>query len=287
MFQIKKIVKFLWEEFIYGGHLLSLGAVSIVFTSAILLDINITWDCLAIVYLAIYSIYLYNRFEEIEKDFLTNPERTVHIRKYYKKIPLIIVCAIIILIGLLLYFGNTKILFFSIFLLIIGFLYGAFFKKITKKIIGFKNFFVALMWASLILFLAFYYSYDISNLSLLLILIFIFLRCFMGTSFYDIKDIQIDKKEKLLNLSTILKRKTFFLLLILINILSSVPILIGIYFGLLPFFSITLFFVVLTSFYFLKIIKNKEKNIAYLSEIFIGSEKISWSFFILLGKFLL
>jgi 4-hydroxybenzoate polyprenyltransferase len=283
--QIKKFAKFLWNEFVYGGHLLSLGAVSIVFTSAILLDIKITWDCLAIVYLAIYSAYLYNRFEEIEKDFLTNTERTVHIRKYYKKIPLIIVCSVATLIGLLLYFGNTKILFFSIFLLSMGFLYSIFFKKITKKIIGFKNFFVALMWASLILFLAFYYLYDISNLSLSLLFIFVFLRCFMGTSLYDVKDIEIDKKENLLNLSIILKQKTLFPLLNLINILSLLPILIGIYFNLFPFFSITLFFIILIAFYSLKIIKNKEKNIAYLSEILLGTEKIFWSFFILLGKF--
>mgnify|MGYP001562821980 CR=1 FL=1 len=71
---IEKILKTIWKEFVYGGHLLSLGAASIVFTSAILLEIKITWDCLLVVYLGAQIIYLYNRYKEFKKDSLTNPE---------------------------------------------------------------------------------------------------------------------------------------------------------------------------------------------------------------------
>lgn len=286
MLQIKKIAKLLWDELIYGGHLLSLGAVSAIFTSAILLDIKITWDCLAVVYLGTHSIYLYDRYKELKKDRLTNPERTNHIKKYYNKIPLIIICYIAIFIGILLYFNKIHTSSLALFLLFMGLLYAVFFKKITEKIIGFKNFFVAFMWALLVVFLAIYYSYPL-NLSLLLVLIFVYLRCFIGTNFYDIKDIQADKKEHLLNLSIILKPKTLIRFLNLINILSLFPIIIGVYLKLLPVFSLVLFLIIPLNFYFLKKIENAKKNIAYLSEIAIGTEKIFWSLFILLGKFLL
>ena len=71
MIEIKKILKFIWDEFIYGGHLLSLGGTSVTFFSCILLNIKITLDCLFIVYLIVYVVYLYNRFKEIDIDCLT------------------------------------------------------------------------------------------------------------------------------------------------------------------------------------------------------------------------
>ena len=39
---MKNKLKIILDEFIYGGHLISLGASSVVFTSAILLKISIT-----------------------------------------------------------------------------------------------------------------------------------------------------------------------------------------------------------------------------------------------------
>jgi|GEM_PF-6421917 len=40
----KQILKFAWNEFVYGGHLPAFVALSISFSSAILLDIPISWD---------------------------------------------------------------------------------------------------------------------------------------------------------------------------------------------------------------------------------------------------
>ena len=155
-----KILKIVWDEFIYGGHLLSLGASSIVFTSAILLGIKITWDCLVIVYLGMQSAYLYNRYKDFKKDYLTNPERTKHFEKYVSKIPIIIGIFILIIILMLFYFSTPEILLFGLFLVLMSLLYSKIFKDFTKKIPGFKGFYVALMWASLALFLIVYYSFS-------------------------------------------------------------------------------------------------------------------------------
>jgi 4-hydroxybenzoate polyprenyltransferase len=157
--KIQKFLKTIWNEFVYGGHLISLGAVSVVFTSSILLNINITWDSLLVTYLGCQIIYLYNRYKEFNIDFLTNPERTKHTEKYIRYIPLIIFIFSLLAIGILIYFEKFHALIFGFFLVFLGLLYSLFLKKLTKKIIGFKNFFVTLIWASLVIFLAFNFNF--------------------------------------------------------------------------------------------------------------------------------
>ena len=119
---IKKFLNIIWNEFIYGGLLQSLGALSIVFVSAVLLKIKITWDILLITYLLFYPLYLFNRFKEIKIDYLTNPERTEHLKQYLHLIPLILLFLIIILIIGLIYFSNYWALLFVSILLILGLL---------------------------------------------------------------------------------------------------------------------------------------------------------------------
>ncbi len=282
----EQILKFVWNEFVYGGHLISLGSVSVVFASAILLSIPVTWDFLIIAYFITYTIYLYNRFKELEEDLLTNPERTRHIKVYIKYVPRFVFFCTMIIVTMLICFGNLLSIAFGLSLLLFGLLYSIIFKKITKRVIGFKNFYVALVWTLLIVFLIIYYSFSLSP-SLFLVLIFVYLRCFMGTSFYDIKDIESDKKDGLLTLAIILQKKTLLQFLNVVNILALLPIIIGVYLGLLPAFAQALFFVIPIAFIFLKRLENKKVNIAYLSEVAIGVEKISWSLLILIGSFLL
>src|SRR4030043_1950045 len=126
MQRIKKILKIVKNEFIFGGHLLSLGGTSIAYTVSLLLNIEITWDFLLIVYLAFQSAYLFNRYEEIEKDSLTNPERTVHLERYYKKIPFIILLFLLIFFLIQCYFHKIPALIFSSFVVILGLLYSVF-----------------------------------------------------------------------------------------------------------------------------------------------------------------
>ena len=131
--KLKKILNSIWNEFVYGGHLISLGAASIVFTSAILLDIKITWDCLLVVYLGTQSVYLYNHFKEFEKDSLTNPQRSEHIEKYVKYIPLITLFFSLTAIVIVIYFNKILALLFGLLMLFGGLLYSKFLKKFTKS----------------------------------------------------------------------------------------------------------------------------------------------------------
>ena len=285
MRKIKKILKLIWEEFIYGGHLLSLGAVSVVFTSSILLNIQITWDCLAVVYVGTLAGCLYGRLKDVDKDSLTNPERSQYLKKYVRYKPLIVFSLILLFAGILLYFNKIPILLFGLLLILLIFLYEEFFKKFTKRIIGFKNFVPSLLFTLLVVLLSLYYSIHFS-LSLCLILIFVFLREFIGISFSDIKDIEKDKKEKLLTFAIFFGKEKLIKILSIINLLAILPIVVGFYFNLFPKSSLMLFFPTFYAFYYFKKSKDKNVNPTFLYDVLVDSEDILWSFFILLGNFL-
>lgn len=284
--KIEQILKLIWDEFVCGGHLLSLGAVSIVFTSAILLNIEITWDCLLVAYLGTQSVYLYNRYKEFKQDFLTNPKRTRHIEKYIKYIPFIIFLMSFSAITIVIYFNKISALIFGLLLLSGGLLYSKFLKKITKKIVGFKNFFVALVWTLLVVFLVFYYSSPL-NLPLFLLLIFIYLRWITNTAFFDIKDIDTDKEEGLLTFSIIWGRKKLLNILSVITILAVIPIISGVYLQLFQKSSIMLILTIPYTFYYFRKLENKNVDISFLYNVLVDGEFIFWPIFILLGEFLL
>lgn len=284
---IEKILKFIWNEFIYGGHLLSLGAVSVVFTSAILLDIKISWDCLIVVYLGAQIIYLYNHYKEFQKDFLTNPKRVEHIERYVRYIPWIIILFTLIFIGILLYINKLSALLFGFGLVLLGLFYSVYFKKFSKSIVEFKSFFVSLIWSLSVIFLAVYYSFSILNFSLFLVSIFIFLRLFVHEIFSNIKDIESDKKENLLTLAIVSGKKKMINILNLVNILSVLPIILGIYLRLFPFYSLILIFTILYTFYYFRKLEDQKINQNFLYNVIVDAEFILWSVFILLGEFLL
>jgi len=280
---IEKIVNSIWNEFVYGGHLLSFGAVSIVYTASILLDIRITWDFLLVVYLGTESVYLYNRFKEYKVDFLTNPERTEHIKKYVKYIPFIIFLMTFSAIVMVVYFNKISALILGLLLLILGLFYSLFFKKITEKIIAFKSFFISLMWSLLVLFLAIYYSAPI-NLALFLFSVFVFLRFFVSVSFFDIKDIKTDKQEGLKTLAVVLKQSTLWQFLSIIAILAVLPLIIGVYLRVLPISSLMLFLTIPYTFFYFKQLENKNISPYFLYNVIVDGEFIFWLFFVLIGK---
>ena len=284
--KIKKILNLIWNEFVYGGHLLSLGAVSIVYTASILLDIRITWDFLLVVYLGTESVYLYNRFKEYEVDFLTNPERTEHIKKYVKYIPFIIFLMTFSAIVIVVYFNKISALIFGLLLFFGGLLYSKFLKKITRKIIGFKDFLISFLWATLVIFLAYYYFFS-WNFALILMIFFIFLRLFLNTNFFDMKDIESDIKEGLLTLPVILGKKTMIKFLTIINMLSMIPIIFGVFLDILPNFSLILLLTIPYSFYYLKQTSKESVDLHFLSYILVDGEYLLWPIFILLGKIFL
>jgi 4-hydroxybenzoate polyprenyltransferase len=277
-----KYSNILWEEFIYGGHWLSIGASAIALSVIYLLNISIKWEFLLISYLGTQCIYNYNHFKELKLDMLTNSNRSKHLQKYQKYGKIIIsiygICYIIVLF----LYGNNSIILFGSFLLFLGLFFSVAIKQLFKKIIGFKLIYTALSWALLILFVAIYHSYEI-NSTIMLFFIFAFFRVIITTIFFDIKDIKLDKNVGLTTLPVILGREKSIDLLQIINLISILPIIIGIILKLLPTYSFFLIFLFFYSFFYIQKSRNVDVDISNLSYVMVDGEFYYWPFLLAIG----
>lgn len=283
MVRLKKIIEFIYNEFIYGGHLLSISAVGVTITSALLLNIRFSWDFVVVSYLGSQVVYYYNHFKDFKDDIISNPKRAEHIKRYKKLIPFIIILFILIILAIFYYYRNISIVFFTA-ILISGLLYTKYLKNFTINIVAFKNIIASFVGALLVIFPVVYYSYRF-NFSVYLLAVFMFLKWFVTTSFLDIKDIKSDGQKGFLTLPIIFKKETHFKLLILITVLSLVLIIVGIYLNLFPKYSIIIILMSPYTFYYLMKIKLKNANNIFLNYIFVDSEYIIWSIFILFIKY--
>lgn len=278
---MKKILKLIWDEFIYGGHLLSFGAVGITYTTSRLLDSQVTLPILIIVYLFAQSMYSLNRYIEYEGDIETNPDRTHHIKTYITKLPYLI--AIELLIGITLLIINNKFwaLLFCLVPLICGYLYSTHLKKLTSTIPGFKTIIVSFVWSLFVPFYVIYYGQEVHFVSFLFIFLFIFMRWFINTSFFDIKDITSDSKNELKTLPIIFGQTKYIRILHLLNVFSLVLLFLGILLGALPFSTYLLF--LLLPFTILYLNLSTKTSSAYVYYVIADSEFLLWALLIYLG----
>lgn len=275
----------IYRRLIYGGHFLSIGAVSVVLSGATILGINITWDCLLLVYLGSQIVYLYNRLKEADKDLITNFDRTKYIKQNLNYFFVVILFNTFLFFSILFFLNKLNVILFSILLLLFGILYSKFFKYSTKYIIGFKSLFVSFAWSLLIVFLFLYYNLSFS-LSYLSFIIFVFFRLFVHEVFSDLKDIESDKNQKLRTLPIVIGEKKIILSLSLLSFISLVFLLISIYSRLLSFSAIGLSFTFPYSLFYLykyTITKKKNMNLYY---VFADGEYIFWLPFTIIGKIL-
>lgn len=217
---LKRILLFIWHEFLYGGHLQSLGSSGIVLACLVLLQLKIRWDILVVAYLISYPIYLFNRYKEITIDKITNPERTKHFRSYYKFMPFLLVLSSVLLVIFCLVYSNTTGMFVSIVMYLFGLLYTTTFKPLTKKIPSMKNIYVALAFAKLVWLIPFYYGLNINKYvtPLIILTTFIFCKGFLMQILLDVKDINSDKLVKLKTIPIILGKEASLRLILILSI---------------------------------------------------------------------
>lgn len=280
--KIKKVLKYIWDEFIYGGHLLSFGASGIVMSGALLANNDIDLGLILTPYLLSQTIYSFNHYLELKEDFESNPERANYLAN--KSILLPIIGYISLLISALLIYGNIGASIVILFILVFGILYP---KKLTSKIIGFKNVYVAIFWALLIVFLG-YYTDNKFELIHILLLIFVFLKFVLSTIFFDLKDIESDGKADLKTIPVIFGLRKTICLLNIINILSASMLIIAIYFGIFPVYSA--FFIIFFFFYNLYYVtygvKKSKDVLRYISYVVVDGEYILWYLILIISKFL-
>ena len=281
-FSIEKVVKnirgfktFVFDEFVYGGHLLSIGTSLIALTTMILLSISIRWEFLFIIYLGTQCMYNYDHYKEIDVNNSENRARTRHLLKYGKMLPVLLAFYGIGYFVLLSFFGNIESIIFGSILLSCGLLYTYNFKNMTEKIVGFKSLYTAGSWGLLVVFTAIYCLYPVFSLLLFVIVLFVFLRWFVNTSFCDLKDIEADKKENLLTLPIYFGRDRFIKILHVINFLAFAILLAAIYYGIAPMFTLFLFVFYLYGFYYINKARNPGTDLHSLSNIVVDGELLA------------
>jgi len=276
------------NEFIYGGYLTSLGCPAFVLSVALMLNTAVDWPVLLIAYLTPLIVYSYNYYAELEKDALTNPERVAHLSKKIKLYPYILVFYGAVLALLLIRYANYMMMLFVLILLFCGIFYTILLKEITKQIPGFKGVYIASVWA---LAGAFFFNFHYSlnwDVFTILIFVFIFSRGIINVTFFDIKDMDGDREQGLKTIPVILGRDWTLKLLYGLNIVTFLPLLVGVYLGVFPYFALALLIFYLYDDYYLhKAAVVNNKVLRKISYTLADAEFILWPLILILGKILL
>ena len=279
------VLRILENEFIFGGYLTSLGLPAFVLSVSILLNSSIDWPVLAIAYLTPLIVYSYNYYGELERDLATNPERAMYLRKKVSLYPFIL-GAYFLLLGLLLVeFANPVMIIFVLILLFCGIFYTLLFKDMTKDIPGFKGVYIASVWALAGAFI-FNFHYQLSwGLFSVLIFLFIFLRGIINVTFFDIKDIASDAAHGLKTLPVLLGRERTLAFLHLLNVLAFIPLVVGVYLGIIPLYGLSLLVFYFYDLYYLKKAGTiNKKDLRVLSYTLADAEFILWPLMLIIGR---
>lgn len=282
------IINYLQNEIIYGGYFAALCSPAFIIFTSYISGINLNMPILSISYLLPLIVYSYDYYRDIDKDISENSKRAIYLKKNTKKYPYLLSFYIILLLILLILFSNSQLISFIIIIITAGILYNVAFKDLTKKIPIFKNIYTALTWAAGgAFFLPLYYSLSIQPV-FVIAFITIFLRCINNIIFFDLKDIENDKKEKLKTLPVILGKQTTINILYVLNIISFIPLIIGIYTKIVPLFAIFFVLFGFYSFFYIKKAKTAPPNeLEKLSHVLADSEFLLWPLLFVIIKLLI
>ncbi|MGD8744632.1 MAG: UbiA family prenyltransferase [Candidatus Woesebacteria bacterium] len=223
---LKKVSGFAFREFIFGGHLQSLGSAGLVFISAnLIFNTEASFGLLLVTYCIFQFIYTHDRYKHFVYDVETNSERSRHFEKYLNKMPLLLLMyASVILLGNL-YFSNKLSLILSFVVVVFGVAYTLYFKQLTRKVFLLKNIYVSLVFSVILFFPLIFYGLQMSNHSqFLLLIIFVFFESMITQMALDIKDFKKDRKEGLLTLPVVVGKDTSISLLRILSIFFGLSI---------------------------------------------------------------
>ncbi len=218
-----KALRAAWNEFLYGGHLQSLGSVAILGTVAGVFQAPFPWGLPVAMYAVSYAIYVYNRLLEVSADTATNPSRTAYItthrRSLWRAFFLSTALAAVIVI-------LTASLYGALFLGVLfafGLMYTNLFKGLTRFVPGFKSWYVACAFAVLV-FLPFAYAgQKVPFAAMAGFAGWVFWNAAIMQIFLDVKDAPSDARAGLRTIPLLLGQKWTFRVLTALTILSAVP----------------------------------------------------------------
>lgn len=233
----RNAAKNIWKEFIFGGHLMALGAACVVAMCGVVFGIKVGWELLIASYLLFYPIYLYDYAGGVEDDKLTNSARANYLSGN-KNIYGVIIGSTIIFTTIFA-MGNMETMVLGLVVLALGLMYSCYFKKLTKKIVGFKNYFVSGVWGLMVFLPFFYYEVPV-NMAVVILAGFVFVRMVSIQILFDVRDTEGDRKNGLKTIPVVLGNHREIGLLKVINVVTFGIVGMAVYFDVLPVITVGL-----------------------------------------------
>ncbi len=160
--------------------------------SFLLYEVQISFKLLIASFLIIFSIYTFNKLTDTEEDSVNIPKRAGFIAKNKRLVIWAAIASFVVALYLS-FLQNTLSVFIILFPFCMGVLYSI---KISnfrlKDVTGIKNIVVALSWAVLGTSLPLAVSSFSDYLPVILIFYFFFIKCFINTVVFDVRDIEGD-----------------------------------------------------------------------------------------------
>jgi len=278
-----KVFSFLIKEFFYGGHILTVGALAITIITGFLFYLDVSILQLLPIYFITQTIYYFDRYSGLKQDIKTNEKRSKHLKTYLHILPILITIYLVITILLVLRIDTIILKLTSLSIMFLGFLYGKYFKGLTKYIYGFKNFFVSIIWIYPVVYTLMLYSIQPFSYKAILFCIFIFIKSLIIQIYFDIKDLETDRNLKLKTIPILLGKQKTFLLLLILSILSNIPLVLGIILQDFPKYFISLVLLNLIEIFIF--IKSK-KRLEYYLVIVMSGMYLYLLLILLVGRFI-
>ncbi|WP_370004372.1 UbiA family prenyltransferase [Methanothermobacter sp. KEPCO 2] len=225
---LREFFSALKDLFIYGGILPGLWGPSLLLASSALLEKQCSPINAAISFILPLTVYAYDYLADSRVDSLTDPRRSLFSERWGKSIIASCAVTIIVLLGIC---RDPFITALTVVLLTAGILYTGFFKNLTRRITGFKNIYLAIIWSSWTVL-----PVDPCTLtaSHLVVFTFIFLKVYVNTAFSDYKDVESDRLKGLKTLPAVYGADGSSVILQFINASGAVFLSAAIILGLVP-----------------------------------------------------
>lgn len=269
--KIESLISFLLSSSLY----MSINGFLKAYYSFLLYGILIKWDLLLATFLSVFAVYCMNRLTDKEEDAVNSPERASFVDGNEKILGFILFFSYFtaIILGLLESFFAMFILLFP---LCAGIIYNI---KISSKIprlkdiFAVKNIITALSWAVGTAFLPLTNSSGLSLILIISLFYFFFIKSFVNTVLYDIRDIEGDRKNGIRTIPVgIGKLKTKKLLLILTSSLIPLSLILLLINEISLVSFITMIFCIFNAYWYINYTCNSQKIHKYKMPLLINGE---------------
>ena len=277
----------IYNELVYGGHLLALGTASIASAVAIIAGFSPTILLALMAYLFTYGAYTMNRATEKDQDEISHPERTAYLNKRRRLLPWISIFCFAL--GYALAFERNLYFFLALLTpLVLSILYSVGARRIQdligarrlKERLLIKNLVISFGWSLIPLLVGLYYLQV--NGILLLFIPFVFLRLMENSIFFDVRDVVADSAFGTRTIPAVLGMRRTSNLLNVIDLISLAYVVLAVAANLVPTAALPLAAFPIYSLGYRTALKSVDQNV--VRDLIADGEYILWMPVVMLGK---